>query len=555
VGAEPVTSAKQPLTTPGVRGRLPLCLGGVDLSYLNRLSLAIRDNAFGRHKALRPDRLTAILLSLSLALGLLVPLAAPVSADSLTGYTWTEYASNPIFSGVNRAYYPRVIEVAGTYQMWYGDMVGGFYQLGHTSSVDGVTWSAPSIVTGLTGQPNHPVVVNVGSDASPHYRIWYGDVGTWPAGSACLLTAESDDGQTWYNCTPIGEDPNAGLLKTDNASDPAYNWRYGTYGPAAALYNPSGYASLNNADPMGNKYVMYYDMYSRTWITNVQEATGLAISADGVTWSRYGNGPVLNAAANSTTWDGQYAYAWSVIKQGSAYHMWYSGGIAEGNQGVGYASSADGLTWTKDPDPVMRIGAGVPAWRVTRTYTPCVLQEDGIYKMWLTGVGSSGYRVGYAVAVKPSGNPTDPVGTVRNSYYQREDVWCGGSGFFPNSYVDVYIVDYVDIWTENMSIPTPRGGTPVTVHVGSDGSLPLTEIWTSRLTAGHYDVFFDANQDGKYESAVDVDPPFWVYPDPAGPVSTPAFPSIYVGIAAALGAGAAAYLVRARLAKRSVPRS
>jgi hypothetical protein len=176
--------------------------------------------------------------------------------------------------------------------------------------------------------------------------------------------------------------------------------------------------------------------------------------------------------------------------------------------------------------------------------------------MWYTGVDvptGGTYRVGYAVAVKPSGNPTDPVGAVKSSYYQRENVFCGGSGFFPESDVDVYIVDYVDTWTEGMSIPTPRyGSTPVRVHIGSDGSLPVTEIWTSRLTPGHYDVFFDANRNGTYESAVDVDPPFWVFGDPA---LTPAFPNIYIGIAAVMGAGAVAYIVRAAMAKKTPPHS
>jgi hypothetical protein len=174
--------------------------------------------------------------------------------------------------------------------------------------------------------------------------------------------------------------------------------------------------------------------------------------------------------------------------------------------------------------------------------------------MWYSGLGGGVYSVGYATAVKPAGNPTDPVGAVKSSYYQREDVWCGGSGFAPNSYVDVYIVDYVDTWSEGMSIPSPRyGSTPVPVLIGPDGSLPLTEIWTSRLAVGHYDVFFDANRNGTYESAVDVDPPFWVFGDPASS-SAPVFPNIYIGIAAALGAGALAYLVRASIAKKAFPR-
>jgi hypothetical protein len=493
----------------------------------------------------------ALLLSLSLSL-----LAIPTQANGPDGYNWVELTGNPVFGGTSRAYYPRVIKVGTTYHMWYGDTVSGVYQIGHTTSVDGIIWASPTIVTGLTGQPNHAVVVNTGSDASPHYRIWYGDVATWPAGLSCLVTAESSDGLTWINAQPIGEDPNAGLLKTDNVSDPAYAWRYGTYGPGAVLYNPSGYALLNTSDPMGNKYVMYYDQYTRYWLTGMQEAAGLAISADGINWSRYGNAAVLPASGGTGTWDGQYVYVWSVIKDAGGYHAWYSGGITSGDAGIGYAHSDNGTSWTKDTQHVMHTSdPSVPAWRTSRTYTPCVLQEGSIYKMWFSGLTGSSYRVGYAAAVRPAGNPTDPVGAVRDSYYQREDVWCSGGGFFPNSKVDVYIVDYVDAWTEDMSIPADVSSDGVnTVTVNADGSLPPIKIWQGRLPLGHYDVFFDANRNGTYESGVDVDPPFWVFGDPAAS-SAPVFPSIYVGIAAALGAGALAYLVRATIARKAPPRS
>ena len=192
-----------------------------------------------------------------MALCLLAPLAMPVLAESLDGYVWQEYASNPIFPGINRAYYPRVIKVGTTYHMWYTDVTGtGAYQVGHATSADGLAWSATTVVTGLTGQPAHTVVVNVGTDASPSYRMWYGDGATWPFNDSCFRTAQSSDGFTWTNDQAIVQDPNARVVRTDNVSDPAYPWVYGSYGPGAVLYNPSGYGSLNASDPMGNKYVM-----------------------------------------------------------------------------------------------------------------------------------------------------------------------------------------------------------------------------------------------------------------------------------------------------------
>jgi len=100
-----------------------------------------------------------------------------------------------------------------------------------------------------------------------------------------------------------------------------------------------------------------------------------------------------------------------------------------------------------------------------------------------------------------------------------------------------------------------------TVPIDGVENLPVTMIWRRRLTIGQYDIVFDANQDGIYQSGVDVvddpgDPGFEVFGDPPVPgVSAPVFPNIYIGIAAALGAGTLTYLVRNSLAKKAYPRS
>ncbi len=495
----------------------------------------------------------AAVFALGMAVCSLMP-ASPALAESLFDCVWTEYPGNPTFSGVNRAYYPSVIMVGGAYHMWYTDAtVAGLYQVRHTTSGDGLTWSAPVAVTGLvSGQPSHTVVVNAGTDASPSYRMWYGDGVSWPFSDNCFRTAVSADGLSWSGDTVIGQDPAAGLLRTDDTSDPAYRWRYGSYGPGAVLYNPSGYAALNTADPMGNRYVMYYDGYTRYWLTGVQEATMLAVSADGVYWSRYGNAPVLNASGGSTIWDGQYAFAWSVIKDGTDYHLWYGGGIGASHEGIGYAHSADGLAWTRVADHIMHVSdPGVPAWRSVRTYTPCVLQEGDLYKMWFSGRTGSSYRIGYAVGGVPEGRPTDAGGTEKRSYHYRTDVYCSGGGFYPGSNVDVRIVPEDD-WTDGMAIPADESGDGVnTLPVDAFGRLSNTLVWSNELVIGQYDIIFDADRDGIFDASGDHadnphDPGFRVFGDT---YTAPAYPGIAFGIAAALVAGALAYWLRRSVAQ------
>jgi hypothetical protein len=153
------------------------------------------------------------------------------------------------------------------------------------------------------------------------------------------------------------------------------------------------------------------------------------------------------------------------------------------------------------------------------------------------------------------------VGSVKRTFFRRDSIYCSGSFFLPRSNVDIYIV-VDDSWSNNMPIPTDLSSDGLnTVPIDSVGNLAVTMIWPGRLTIGQYDIVFDTNRDGIYQSGVDVvddpgDPGFEVLDDPPGPsVSAPVSPNIYIGIAAALGAGALAYLVRATVAKKAPPRS
>lgn len=58
-----------------------------------------------------------------------------------------------------------------------------------------------------------------------------------------------------------------------------------------------------------------------------------------------------------------------VLKKGPSYHMLYSGGVNETNEGIGYAISIDGLNWIKDSNnPIFHNNDGV-VWRNRRVYT------------------------------------------------------------------------------------------------------------------------------------------------------------------------------------------
>ena len=112
---------------------------------------------------------------------------------------------------------------------------------------------------------------------------------------------------------------------------------------------------------------------------------GYATSTDGINWTKYIDNPVLRTGAD--TWDSINVQDPHVIKQGSMYYMWYGGGSSTSNydQQVGFAYSSDGISWTKSTyNPVLAKGAP-GQWDANTASFPSVVNDDGVLKMWYTG--------------------------------------------------------------------------------------------------------------------------------------------------------------------------
>ena len=248
------------------------------------------------------------------------------------------------------------------------------------------------------------------------YGIWNEEFIILEDENISIYYAESPDGVTWYNNQPISQDPDAPLLITGELEDlitgNAADWNAGSYGPADVLYNPK--AKNKGTDWV---FTMYYDGTDLG-----DESLGIAFSKDGIHWIGHdtdGDGkadPVLEGGGPND-WDGGdpdkgYVSRATVIKIKKRYHMWYSGGQTDMNDGIGYARSKDGIGWVKSsPKPIFHIDDGVE-WREARTYTPMVIYDPDAfcghgeayrYKMWFSGRASttSAKTVGYAVGGDP----------------------------------------------------------------------------------------------------------------------------------------------------------
>jgi predicted GH43/DUF377 family glycosyl hydrolase len=121
-------------------------------------------------------------------------------------------------------------------------------------------------------------------------------------------------------------------------------------------------------------------------------------SIDRVIWTPDPANPVLEPGV-SGSWDDHSIIDASVIYDGMSFHMWYGAGRAGEPTWVGYATSADGSDWTKyEFNPLTGLGPGPPgAWDELGTAPSTVLDDGGNYHMWYTGMNTGGlWQIGYA---------------------------------------------------------------------------------------------------------------------------------------------------------------
>ena len=145
----------------------------------------------------------------------------------------------------------------------------------------------------------------------------------------------------------------------------------------------------------GMKY-MYYVGWNLGVTVPYYWFIGLAISQDGgKTFERVSKAPILRR--NNV--DPYLVHAPCVIIENGIWRMWYSSSIKrtiEDGQSkpyyhIRYAESKDGISWE-------RRGIVCIDFKSKDEYAigrPCVLKEDGIYKMWYS-YSSGSYRIGYA---------------------------------------------------------------------------------------------------------------------------------------------------------------
>ncbi|MEN6600987.1 MAG: hypothetical protein ABFD86_01130 [Bryobacteraceae bacterium] len=148
-----------------------------------------------------------------------------------------------------------------------------------------------------------------------------------------------------------------------------------------------GVDTLNPAIVMrgGTYYNFYSGFDGKTW------HTGLATSADGLEWTR--RGKVLSPKPE--TWEGDYIAAnGTALLSGGMFLYWYQAGGRRPS--IGFATSADGTHWTREPLPVLQPGPR-GSWDERGVADPCVIWKKDAFYMYYLGQDRAGrQRLGVA---------------------------------------------------------------------------------------------------------------------------------------------------------------
>jgi hypothetical protein len=194
------------------------------------------------------------------------------------------------------------------------------------------------------------------------------------------------------------------------------NWTRSEDNPVLTTGSPGAWDSGYVMVP----HVVFHDGIYKMWfrgtddpIYSAHAGIGYATSTDGVHWVKYSGNPVLTVGSDGS-WDDWMIFSAYVDIEGSSYKLWYSG-CDGANCRIGYATSPDGVHWTKyDGNPVLDVGPS-GGWDTTNVFYPYVLHNGGAYEMWYSGYNGSAYGIGHATStngVSWDRQPDNPVITT-----------------------------------------------------------------------------------------------------------------------------------------------
>jgi len=129
---------------------------------------------------------------------------------------------------------------------------------------------------------------------------------------------------------------------------------------------------------------------------NEPNAIGYATSPDGLVWTKHAANPIFTPDPNSD-WEKHKVTACQVEKRGNWYVMFYIGFRDEAHAQIGVARSRDGITnWQRHPqNPIVRPGAN--EWDHDACYKPYAIFDGAQWLLWYNGRHGHLEQIGVAL--------------------------------------------------------------------------------------------------------------------------------------------------------------
>ncbi len=248
-------------------------------------------------------------------------------------------------------------------------------------------------------------------DQTGFFRMWYNGGST---GSNGIGYATSVNGFSWTK--------HAGRVLTPGPSDA---WDSATVQLGSVLWN-------------GTNFLMWYR--GSNGVTNDAGAVGLAMSKDGVSWTKFDANPIMKPSII----DQGFVGSPYVIRENITYNMWYTGRNstkANAPNKILYATSYDGTHWSKWPSAVFPPSTDPKAWDSSAVYSPSAYFNGTILGLWYSGIGQSITTPQIGFATSPDGAtwtryPTNPIlspgiqGAWDSAGVEQPGVVYGPNGFY-----------------------------------------------------------------------------------------------------------------------------
>jgi predicted GH43/DUF377 family glycosyl hydrolase len=173
------------------------------------------------------------------------------------------------------------------------------------------------------------------------------------------------------------------------------NWtRHGSE-PVFAAESGWEHGTVMNPDVMYDANKGLYRMWYAAGDDYEPNAIGYATSPDGVDWTRDAANPIFTG--DGSGFDAAKVAGPDVVPDGTRFVMFYIGYTDENHAAIGLARSPDGVGgWTRSPDPI--ISHGHPfSWDSDAVYKPSALHENGRWVLWYNGRAGSSEQIGRAV--------------------------------------------------------------------------------------------------------------------------------------------------------------